>query len=45
MNQKSFNPKILAFVLIAVPEVFRELENYRMLAFGAIMTIMMIIKP
>ncbi len=36
---------VAAFVLIAVPEVFRELENYRMLAFGAIMTIMMIIKP
>ena len=36
---------IAAFVLIAVPEVFRGLENYRMLAFGAIMTTMMIIKP
>ncbi len=36
---------VAAIVLIAVPEVFRELENYRMLAFGAIMTIMMIIKP
>jgi branched-chain amino acid transport system permease protein len=36
---------VAAFILIAVPEVFRELENYRMLAFGAIMTIMMIIKP
>jgi branched-chain amino acid transport system permease protein len=34
-----------AFVLIAVPEVFRELEAYRMLAFGAIMTTMMVIKP
>jgi branched-chain amino acid transport system permease protein len=36
---------VAAFVLIAAPEVFRGLENYRMLAFGAIMTIMMIIKP
>ena len=36
---------IAAFVLIAAPEVFRELENFRMLAFGAIMTTMMIIKP
>ena len=36
---------IAAFVLIAVPEVFRGLENYRMLAFGGIMTTMMIIKP
>jgi branched-chain amino acid transport system permease protein len=36
---------VAAFVLIAVPEIFRELESYRMLAFGAIMTIMMILKP
>jgi branched-chain amino acid transport system permease protein len=36
---------VAAFVLIAAPEVFRGLENYRMLAFGAIMTTMMIIKP
>ena len=36
---------VAGFVLIAVPEVFRGLESYRMLAFGAIMTIMMIIKP
>jgi len=36
---------IAAFVLIAAPEVFRGLENYRMLAFGAIMTTMMILKP
>ena len=36
---------VTAFVLIAAPEVFRQLEGYRMLAFGAIMTIMMIIKP
>jgi branched-chain amino acid transport system permease protein len=25
--------------------VFRELQNYRMLAFGAIMTIMMVLRP
>ncbi len=36
---------VAGFVLIAAPELFRELEAYRMLAFGAIMTIMMIIKP
>jgi len=36
---------VAAFVLIAVPEVFRELESYRMLAFGGIMTTMMVIKP
>ena len=36
---------VAAFILIAVPEVFRELENYRMLAFGAIMTTMMVLKP
>jgi len=27
------------------PEIFRELEAYRMLAFGGIMTTMMILKP
>jgi len=36
---------IAAFILIAAPEVFRGLENYRMLAFGGIMTTMMILKP
>lgn len=36
---------VAAFVLIAAPEVFRGLENYRMLAFGGIMTTMMILKP
>ena len=36
---------VAGFILIAAPELFRELENYRMLAFGAIMTIMMVIKP
>jgi branched-chain amino acid transport system permease protein len=36
---------VAAFVLIAAPEIFRGLENYRMLAFGGIMTTMMIIKP
>ncbi len=36
---------VAGFVLIAAPEVFRGLESYRMLAFGAIITIMMILKP
>jgi branched-chain amino acid transport system permease protein len=36
---------IAGFILIAVPEVFRELAGFRMLAFGAIMTTMMIIRP
>jgi len=36
---------VAAFVLIGAPEVFRGLENFRMLAFGAIMTTMMIFKP
>jgi branched-chain amino acid transport system permease protein len=36
---------VAALILIAVPEVFRELENYRMLAFGGIMTTMMVLKP
>ena len=36
---------VAAFVLIAAPEVFRGLENYRMLAFGGIMTTMMVLKP
>ena len=31
--------------LIALPEVFREFELYRMLAFGASMTLMMIFRP
>lgn len=36
---------VAGFILIAVPEIFRELQNYRMLAFGAIMAIMMVLKP
>jgi branched-chain amino acid transport system permease protein len=36
---------VAAFVLIAAPEVFRGLQNYRMLAFGGIMTTMMVLKP
>jgi branched-chain amino acid transport system permease protein len=36
---------VAALILIAAPEVFRGLQNYRMLAFGGIMTTMMIIKP
>ena len=32
-------------VLIAVPEVFRELQDYRMLAFGLAMAAMMVLRP
>jgi branched-chain amino acid transport system permease protein len=31
--------------LIVLPEVFREIELYRMLAFGAAMALMMIFMP
>ena len=31
--------------LIALPEIFRELESYRMLVFGATMIIMMLFRP
>ena len=34
-----------AFALIVLPEVFREIELYRMLAFGAAMTLMMLFRP
>ncbi|MBU1002414.1 MAG: branched-chain amino acid ABC transporter permease [Proteobacteria bacterium] len=34
-----------ALALVALPEVFREFELYRMLAFGGAMTVMMIFKP
>lgn len=34
-----------AAVLIVLPEVFREFELYRMLAFGAAMTLMMLFRP
>ncbi|MFW5792428.1 MAG: high-affinity branched-chain amino acid ABC transporter permease LivM [Desulfohalobiaceae bacterium] len=34
-----------AFALIVLPEVFREFELYRMLAFGGAMTLMMLFKP
>jgi branched-chain amino acid transport system permease protein len=34
-----------AAALIVLPEVFREFELYRMLAFGAAMTLMMIFRP
>lgn len=33
------------FALIVLPEVFREVELYRMLAFGAAMTLMMLFRP
>jgi branched-chain amino acid transport system permease protein len=31
--------------LIALPELFREFEMYRMLVFGGAMTLMMVVKP
>ncbi len=34
-----------AMALIVLPELFREFELYRMLAFGAAMTIMMLFRP
>ncbi len=34
-----------ALALIALPEVFREFESFRMLAFGLAMTVMMIFRP
>ena len=34
-----------ALALVALPEVFREFELYRMLAFGGAMTLMMIFRP
>jgi branched-chain amino acid transport system permease protein len=36
---------VAAFILIAAPEIFRGLQNYRMLAFGGIMAAMMVLKP
>jgi branched-chain amino acid transport system permease protein len=34
-----------AFLLIALPEVFREFQDYRMLAFGVALVLMMIFRP
>lgn len=34
-----------ALALVALPEVFRGFELYRMLAFGGVMTIMMLVRP
>ncbi|MEF2145046.1 MAG: branched-chain amino acid ABC transporter permease [Desulfovibrionaceae bacterium] len=34
-----------AFAIIALPEVFREFQHYRMLAFGGAMTLMMLVRP
>lgn len=34
-----------AFVLKGLPEVLRQLEDYRILAFGALLVIMMIVRP
>jgi len=34
-----------SFVLKGLPEILREVENYRMLVFGALLVVMMIIRP
>ena len=34
-----------ALALVALPEIFREFELYRMLAFGGAMTFMMLVRP
>ncbi len=34
-----------AFALKGLPEILRELENYRMMVFGALLVVMMIIRP
>ena len=34
-----------AFLLIALPELFREFQDYRMLAFGAALVLMMVFRP
>jgi branched-chain amino acid transport system permease protein len=34
-----------AFVLKGLPEILRDLENYRLLVFGALLVIMMILRP
>lgn len=36
---------LAAVVLIAVPEISRELQNYRMLVFGLAMAVMMVLRP
>jgi branched-chain amino acid transport system permease protein len=36
---------LAAIILIAIPEAFRGLESYRMLAFGLAMTVMMVLRP
>jgi branched-chain amino acid transport system permease protein len=34
-----------AFVLKGIPELLRDLESYRLLAFGALLVMMMIMRP
>ncbi|HEY3310161.1 MAG TPA: hypothetical protein VGK00_00855 [Anaerolineales bacterium] len=34
-----------AFVLKGLPEILRELENYRVLTFGALLVVMMLVRP
>jgi branched-chain amino acid transport system permease protein len=34
-----------AFVLKGLPEILRELENYRVLAFATLLVVMMLVRP
>jgi branched-chain amino acid transport system permease protein len=36
---------LAGILLIAVPEVFREFQDYRMFAFGLAMAVMMVLRP
>jgi branched-chain amino acid transport system permease protein len=36
---------LAGIALIAVPEIFRELQQYRMFAFGLAMAVMMVLRP
>jgi len=34
-----------AFTLKGLPEILREMENYRLLIFGALLVVMMLVRP
>ena len=34
-----------AFALKGLPEILREIENYRLLIFGALLIVMMLVRP
>jgi branched-chain amino acid transport system permease protein len=34
-----------AFLLITIPEIFRDFQDYRMLAFGIALVLMMVFRP